>query len=141
MQRTGMARENLGDLARATYAPFLADKGLSAALEAQARQALVPQEIEAAVYFFCLETLQDAAKYASASHVFVVTEGGGRERHFEVADNGTGVDPATTPPGSALKSIADRLGALGCWIEVRSACGNGTAPLGRVPGAEGGRSR
>ena len=72
------ALENLRDLARGIYPPLLADKGLAAALEAQARKAPIPievdaegvgrypQEVEAAVYFCALEALNNVAKYAEA---------------------------------------------------------------------------
>src|SRR5439155_3011466 len=75
------ALENLRDLARGIYPPLLADQGLVAALQAQARKAAVPvtveaaviarypQEAEAAVYFCCLEAMQNVAKYAEASSV------------------------------------------------------------------------
>jgi signal transduction histidine kinase len=68
------ALETLRDLARGIYPPLLADRGLAAALESQARKASVPvevsaegvarypQELEAAVYFCCLEALQNVAK-------------------------------------------------------------------------------
>jgi signal transduction histidine kinase len=61
------ALEDLRDLARGIYPPLLADKGLGAAIEAQARKAAVttevadegvaryPQEIESAAYFCVLE--------------------------------------------------------------------------------------
>ena len=77
------AVETLRDLARGIYPPLLADKGLAAALEAQARKATLPvevdpdgvgrypQEIEAAVYFCALEALQNVQKYAEASHASV----------------------------------------------------------------------
>jgi signal transduction histidine kinase len=73
------ALENLRDLARGIYPPLLADLGLAAALSAQADKSPVPvtvdadgigrfgQDTEAAVYFCCLEALQNTAKYASAS--------------------------------------------------------------------------
>ena len=75
--------EDLRDLARGIYPPLLADKGLAAALEAQARKSPVPvavepdgigrypQDAEAAVYFCCLEALQNVAKYAEASVIAV----------------------------------------------------------------------
>src|SRR5207248_10844778 len=77
------ALENLRDLARGIYPPLLADQGLAAALTAQARKAPLPvevetdglgryaQEAEAAVYFCCLEAMQNVAKYAGASSVRV----------------------------------------------------------------------
>ena len=70
------ALETLRDLARGIYPPLLADKGLGAALESQARKATVPvtvdadgigrysQDVEAAVYFSVLEALQNVQKYA-----------------------------------------------------------------------------
>ncbi|HYY07666.1 MAG TPA: histidine kinase, partial [Actinomycetota bacterium] len=76
---TSEALENLRDLARGIYPPLLADRGLAAALEAQARKSPVPTtveldgvgryapEIEATVYFCALEALQNVAKYAEAS--------------------------------------------------------------------------
>ena len=77
------ALEELRDLARGIYPPLLADQGLVAALESQARKSAVPvaiesdgigryaREAEAAVYFSCLEALQNVAKYASASRATV----------------------------------------------------------------------
>jgi signal transduction histidine kinase len=35
-----------------------------------------------------------------------------------VSDDGKGFDPATTPKGSGLQGIADRLGALGGTIAI-----------------------
>ena len=137
--------ENLRDLARGIYPPLLADKGLPAALEAQARKAIVPvgvepngvgrypQELEAGVYFCVLEALQNAAKYAEPTRVDV------RLRHedghlvFEVTDDGRGFDPATTPRGSGLQNMSDRIEAMGGTFEVMSAPGEGTKVLGRIP--------
>ncbi|HET9671889.1 MAG TPA: histidine kinase, partial [Actinomycetota bacterium] len=94
------ALEELRDLARGIYPPLLADRGLVAALESQVRRSTVPvvveadgigryaREAEAAVYFSCLEALQNVAKYASASRATVrLLDGDGRLR-FEVSDDG-----------------------------------------------------
>jgi len=71
------ALQNLRDLARGIYPPLLADMGLAAALGAQASKSPVPvlieadgigrfgQDVEAAVYFCCLEALQNIAKQVS----------------------------------------------------------------------------
>jgi signal transduction histidine kinase len=139
------ALDDLRDLARGIYPPLLADKGLAAALEAQARKAAVPvtiepngvgrypQEAEAATYFCVLEALQNAAKYADASSVTVRLGQEGGELVFEVVDDGRGFDPAATPPGSGLQNMADRLEALGGAVEVASAPGDGTKVTGRIP--------
>ena len=45
-EAAGEALEDLRDLARGIYPPLLADKGLAAALESQARKAAVPTTVE-----------------------------------------------------------------------------------------------
>ena len=139
------ALEELRDLARGIYPPLLADKGLVAALESQARKSAVPvsieadgvgryaREAEAAVYFSCLEALQNVAKYASASRARVrLLDGSGRLR-FEVADDGVGFDTTSSSYGTGLQGIADRLAALDGELEVRSAPGAGTTLAGSLP--------
>jgi signal transduction histidine kinase len=139
------ALENLRDLARGIYPPLLADQGLAAALEAQARKAAVPvevhpdgvgrypQEVEAGAYFCVLEALQNVAKYADASRVDVNLHADNGELVFEVADDGKGFDPERTPPGSGLTNMRDRLEALGGSVEVASRRGEGTVVRGRIP--------
>jgi signal transduction histidine kinase len=92
-----------------------------------------PQEAEAAVYFSCLEALQNVAKYAGASRATVsLSDGDGRLR-FEVSDDGVGFEPGAASHGSGLQGIADRLAALDGTLEVRSAPGSGTTVAGVVP--------
>jgi signal transduction histidine kinase len=141
------ALEDLRELARGIYPPLLADLGLPAALQAQARKAALPvtieppdvgrypQQIEAAVYFCVLEALQNVAKYAQASAARVSLRHDGQCLAFTVEDDGTGFDPATTPMGTGLQGIADRLGALGGTIDLTSTPGHGTRVAGRVPTA------
>ena len=140
------ALEDLRDLARGIYPPLLADKGLAVALEAQARRSAVPtrieaerigryaQEAEAAVYFCCLEALQNIAKYAEASAATVRLANGSGTLTFEVSDDGRGFDPASTGYGTGLQGMADRLDALGGSLEVRSAPRRGATIVGRIPG-------
>jgi signal transduction histidine kinase len=143
------ALEDLRDLARGIYPPLLADEGLEAALAAQARRATLPvnvdirlpvrlpRELEAAVYFSCLECLQNVAKYAEASHATVtVALDGAREGDlliFKVGDDGKGFHPSSTGVGSGLQGIADRLRALDGTLEIDSAPGKGTRVSGRLP--------
>jgi signal transduction histidine kinase len=92
-----------------------------------------PQEAEAAVYFSCLEALQNVAKYASASRATIsLSDGDGRLR-FEVTDDGSGFEPSTASHGSGLQGIADRLAALDGALEVRSSPGAGTTVAGTLP--------
>jgi signal transduction histidine kinase len=142
---TNEALEDLRDLARGIYPPLLADKGLGAALQGQARKSTVPiavdtdgigrypQETEAAVYFSCLEALQNVARYAQASHAAIHLAQVDGALTFEIADDGVGFDPAITTRGTGLQGIADRLAALGGTLTVRSAPGDGTTVAGRLP--------
>ena len=142
---TQRALEDLRDLARGIYPPLLADQGLAAALEAQARRSLVPvtveadgvgryaPEVEAAVYFSCLEALQNVAKYAEASAATVqLSESPGR-LEFRIHDDGVGFDAAATSYGTGLQGIADRLAAFGGALAVASTPGSGTAITGSLP--------
>jgi signal transduction histidine kinase len=135
---------DLRDLARGIYPPLLIDEGLSAALDAQARRSLVPTtiradglgryapEVEAAVYFSCLEALQNVAKYAEASSATVILAQSNGHLTFEVVDDGRGFDPAAERTGTGLQGIADRLGALHGEVTIRSQPGAGTRVRGRI---------
>ena len=136
--------EDLRDLARGIYPPLLVDKGLGAALDAQARRSLVPTtvqaetigryppELEAAVYFSCLEALQNVAKYADASSATVTLTQSNGHLTFEVADDGNGFDPEAVSSGTGLQGIADRLSALHGELTIRSEPGAGTRVRGRI---------
>ncbi len=139
------ALEDLRDLARGIYPPLLADKGLIAALEAQARKVPIPttvqgygidrydQDLEAAVYFSCLEAIQNVTKYAEATPaVFRLVQTNGDLR-FDVTDDGHCFDAARSSFGTGLQRIADRLAALGGTVEVRSTAGVGTTVAGSLP--------
>jgi signal transduction histidine kinase len=139
------ALETLRDLARGIYPPLLADRGLEAALIAQARKATVsvevsaegvqryPPELEAAVYFCCLEALQNVQKYAGATRAAVRLRGGGPALEVEVEDDGQGFDPDTTSRGAGLQNMADRIDALGGTLEVIAAPGRGTRVAVKLP--------
>jgi signal transduction histidine kinase len=147
------AVQELRDLAHGIYPPVLMDRGLVAAFESAAARASLPvevvtdgevgrfpQEVEAAVYFCCLEALQNAGKHAGAGAAATVTIGrapgadGLDLLTFMVADDGAGFDPAgTVGRGHGFVNMGDRLGAIGGTVEVDSAPGRGTRVCGTVP--------
>jgi signal transduction histidine kinase len=137
--------QELRDLAHGIYPPLLMDSGLSEALRAAATRSPLAvtvaadgvsrhsSDIEAAVYFCCLEALQNAAKHAPGSHVQVsVVEADGRLR-FEVHDDGPGFDVALATAGHGFVNMNDRLGAIGGRVEWRSAPGAGSTIIGDLP--------
>jgi signal transduction histidine kinase len=139
------ALDDLRDLARGIYPPLLADQGLGAAIETQAKRSPVevrvdadpipryPAEIEAAAYFCCLEALQNVAKYAKASSATVRLRTEDGALVFAVSDDGEGFDTAQIGYGTGLQGMADRLAALGGSLAVRSEPGTGTTVTGRLP--------
>jgi signal transduction histidine kinase len=139
------ALKNLRDLARGIYPPLLADQGLAAALNAQAGKSALPvaveadgigrfgQDTEAAVYFCCLEALQNTAKYAHASQARICLQARDGALRFTVSDDGNGYDARHTPMGSGLRNMADRLAALGGRLEIRSAPSQGTTIAAHLP--------
>jgi signal transduction histidine kinase len=141
----GEALDTLRELARGIYPPLLADQGLAAALRAQARKAPVPvtvtaegiprlpAEVEASIYFCCLEALQNVAKYAEAREVLIAIAAEDGAVAFRITDDGRGFDPATTRPGLGLQNMRDRVEALGGTFAVTSRSGEGTTIAGRIP--------
>jgi signal transduction histidine kinase len=143
------ALEDLRDLAHGIYPPLLADQGLAAALQSQARKAAVPttveadgigryhREVEAAVYFCALEALNNVAKYAGASQAWIALHLADGRLTFTVRDDGAGFDPSTVLAGAGLQGMADRLDAIGGSLAVHSAPGTGTTVTGSAPAVAG----
>lgn len=139
------ALQTLRDLARGIYPPLLAEKGLATALVAQANKTSLevevraegvgryPQEVEAAVYFCCLEALQNVAKYAGPCEVVITLAEAGGSLSFEVKDDGCGFDSAASKRGHGLQNMSDRVDALGGEISVSSSPAGGTTVTGRIP--------
>src|SRR5438309_6467520 len=139
------ALDTVRELARGIYPPLLASDGLESALRAQIRRITVPvdlqlddvprqpREAEGAIYFCCLEALQNVAKYAEAGRVRIRIWVQDSSLAFVVADDGKGFAPATVVRSSGLPNMRDRLEALGGSLDVTSAPGHGTTIQGRAP--------
>jgi signal transduction histidine kinase len=137
--------QELRELAHGIYPPLLVDSGLTGALRAVANRSPLDVElstegigrydsdIEAAIYFCCLEALQNAGKYAPDAHVAVRVweESGGLL--FAVTDDGPGFDVRLAQRGHGFINMTDRLGAIGGSVRWESEPGHGTAIRGSVP--------
>ena len=137
----------LRDLAHGIYPPVLRDFGLQAALAAAARRctppaALVadgigryPADIEAAVYFCCLEGLQNAGKHAGAdAHTEMQLSGHHDELRFAVVDDGIGCDvESARRSGAGFANMRERVAVLGGTLTIDSAPGRGMQLRGRIP--------
>jgi signal transduction histidine kinase len=144
-QDTGTAIESVRDFARGVYPPLLEAEGLAIAISAEgAKSALpvaiqsgdvgrYPREVETAVFFSILESLQNAAKYSEAASATVTLDDDGERLTFSVRDDGLGFDPAAVDGGSGIPGMTDRLDAAGGTLRIESAPGRGTSVLGSVP--------
>jgi signal transduction histidine kinase len=135
----------LRDLAHGIYPPLLMDSGLPEALRAAAGRSPLeveveadglrryPTEVEAAVYFCCLEALQNAAKHAPEAKVSVSVQEEAAELRFEVVDDGPGFGPEVARCGHGFVNMSDRLGAIGGSVRWDSTPGEGARICGSLP--------
>jgi signal transduction histidine kinase len=141
-----VALEELRSVARGIYPSLLADMGLQEALKAACRRSGIavsldveplpryPDEVEIAVYFSCVEALQNVAKHAGRdAHAELRLWADDTDLHFRVVDDGLGFEPPPAGDGAGLTNIADRLGALGGTFSLDSAPGRGTTARGSIP--------
>jgi signal transduction histidine kinase len=138
--------KELRDLAHGIYPAILESEGLPGALEEVAQRSPIPTEldcdgtgrhaaeVEAAVYFCCLEALQNTAKHAgpdARATVRLAEQPDGLS--FDVIDNGPGFDTMAANRSSGIQNMTDRIGALGGELRIESTPGQGTRITGRIP--------
>jgi signal transduction histidine kinase len=137
--------EELRELAHGVYPSVLGDRGLHDALRAVLVRSPVPArllahgitrhppEVETAVYYTCVEAVQNAFKHAGpASGVWVSL----RQNHdlaFEVRDDGVGFVPPAGDYNGGLGNMRDRVEAIGGHLTIDSSPGHGTRIRGTVP--------
>ena len=137
-QSVDAALEKVREVAHGLYPPLLNSFGLPAALRDVREHAApplqidavgvgrYPPEIESAVYYCCLEAIQNAAKHGGRGvrvSVALAEEDG--RLTFRVVDDGPGFSLAEAR-GSGLQNMEDRLGALGGRLTISTAPGRGT---------------
>ena len=136
--------EEVRSLAHGIYPPLLASGGLGEALRATGRRSALPvtvtaegvgrfaPETESAVYFCCMEALQNAGKHAAGASCVKVELRLDGDLLFEVRDDGCGFDSEPSGEGAGITGMRDRLAAVGGEMRIESSPGAGTRILGRV---------
>jgi signal transduction histidine kinase len=132
-------------VAHGLYPPLLAASGLPTALRRFHEYATLkpevradgvgryPPDIESAVYYCCLEAIQNATKHGGRGvHVSVALWEEDGDLVFRVFDDGPGFVVGETG-GLGLQNMKDRLGALGGRLTITTAPGHGTTVSGSVP--------
>ena len=140
------ALDDLRTVATGLYPTILGQAGVATALRSAARRAAIPitiedhlprryaPNVELAVYFCCLEALQNAAKHAGPGAVAAVRlfEDNGHVR-FTIEDDGVGFEPSTADRGSGLANMTDRVSAAGGTLRIERTGGHGTRVSGQLP--------
>ena len=124
-------------LAHGIYPPLLISGGLARALPAVAARAPIPVELnlgdlgrypastEAALYFYCSEALQNAAKHGGPDTTATITaRADDQTLTLTISDTGRGFDP--TAIGTGLTNMIDRVSAIGGHLVLQTAPGRGT---------------
>jgi signal transduction histidine kinase len=137
----GVAIETLSSLSRGIYPRLLTDEGLVPALRFAvatspipvtidtATLARLPAPVEAALYFCCMEAVQNAVKHSGARSVSVQFGEDQGRCQLTIMDNGAGFDPGqalASGTGAGLVNMRDRLDAVGGTVTIRSLSGMGT---------------
>jgi signal transduction histidine kinase len=142
-QELARSLAELRELARGIHPAILTQNGVGAAVRSLADRFSIPVElgtltdgrftpsVEATAYFVVSEALANVAKHAGASRVWIgVVDTGGRLA-IDVRDDGVG--GATLRNGSGLRGLADRVEAVGGWIDVRGEPGDGSTVHAEIP--------
>ncbi len=137
--------DQVRELAHGIYPPLLRDHGLGEALQNAAGRSPLPvsvevvagrfsPDVEAAIYFCCLEAMQNAAKYAGDdAHLTVRVDADDEKVVFEVRDDGAGFDEERVAESHGFVNMRDRVGAHGGELTVKSEIGSGTSVIGEIP--------
>ncbi|WP_203336660.1 sensor histidine kinase [Nocardioides limicola] len=140
-----VAHDEVRSLAQGVYPPVLSEHGLVEALRSAVDRYPLPitlnltevgrhpSDIEAAVYFCCVEALQNAAKHSRANHVRLALGRDPTTVWFEVGDDGVGFDEVVAVDAGGTVNMRDRLGASGGDLQVDSSPGRGTVVRGWIP--------
>jgi signal transduction histidine kinase len=137
------ALDELRTLAGGIYPSLLSERGLEDALLSLALRMPTPVhvttaavtrhpiQIESAIYFVCVEALQNTMKHApTATGIWLrLTEQPGSLR-FEIRDDGPGFTPAGSPQ-RGIRSMHDRIEAIGGRLTIH-ASEHGTRVIGAV---------
>jgi signal transduction histidine kinase len=149
-EQIDVAESILAQTATGVSSPLLVQHGLVGALEqelATGRPAVLlsvegidygrrfPAGVESAVWFCCLEAVNNARKHAPGAVIGLTLRAEPRRLDFAVHDNGPGwdVSAAEGMPGRGMRNVIARVTSVGGQVIVRSEPGAGTRIEGWVP--------
>jgi signal transduction histidine kinase len=139
-----LARQNVRDIARGMRPANILAQGLIPPLAEAAQRAPIPVvfrssgvgryplEVEEAIYFCCLEALQNAEKHGGQdANATIDIIGSDDALSFTVRDTGRGFDQ-TRAQGQGLRNMFERMNSIGGWLSIDSRVGRGTTISGGI---------
>jgi signal transduction histidine kinase len=139
------AIETLSSLSRGIYPRLLSDEGLVPALRSAMAANAIPvaveadgsvrpeASVEAALYFCCMEAVQNATKHSAAARVTVRLTELHDVWQLTVTDDGVGFDQTRQrEAGAGMANMLDRIDSMGGTLAVSSSPGRGTSVTATV---------
>ncbi|GAA2582507.1 hypothetical protein GCM10010399_10380 [Dactylosporangium fulvum] len=135
--------EEVQTIAHGVYPAILTQRGLEAALDAMARRSPIPIErhidlspalppvLQTSVYDIVAESLANTTKHAHASHLRIIAHQDGQKVWLRIEDDGAG--GADSGRGTGIRSLTDRVQALGGTVQLHSPRGEGTRLIITLP--------
>ena len=136
---------SLVDLSRGIYPKVLTEDGVAAAVRDVVGSSTIPvavldhgigrhdAELETALYFCCVEAVQNAVKHAAAGRIEVELADLGDRIELLVRDDGHGFDVAAVLAAGGLGNLRDRVDSVGGDLAVRTNEAGGTDVVISVP--------
>ena len=147
-EQSAAARDTIATLtalSRGLYPRLLTDAGPMQALRAAVASGPIPVEfaaagvarrcstaVAAAVYFCCLEAVQNATKHSGATTIKIDIRWHAAQLEFAVTDNGRGFDVLAASSGG-LANIRDRVESVHGSVSITSEPGRGSTVRAVVP--------
>jgi signal transduction histidine kinase len=130
--------ELLRHLVEASGGRIGADVGLSA----RGRRQQLPPDVQTAMYRIAQEALNNVARHAKASAVWVDLEQDDEGVRLEVGDDGRGFDLGSVSADHfGLQNMRERAEAIGARFSITGGAGNGTVVTVEWPAREGEKER
>jgi signal transduction histidine kinase len=132
---------SLVDLSRGIYPLVLSEEGVAAAVRDVVASSTIPvtvvdhgigrldADLETALYFCCVEAVQNAVKHASAGRIKVDLADAGDRIELRVRDDGHGFDVRAVVEAGGLGNLRDRVDSMGGDLDVSTNDVGGTDVL------------
>jgi NarL family two-component system sensor histidine kinase LiaS len=136
MYPNNLPERGLADALRDYAVQWTRQSGILVELRTDGEGRLAP-ELEAALYRVFQEALSNVARHSQADHVTVELrcyEQTLDAAYLKICDNGSGFDPGKVQAGVGLRSMRERVEALGGLLYLTSAPGEGTCLEVILPG-------